>query len=87
MTAHAPSTTTSVAAQRLGQDAGFSDVFELLAQGGFQAAEGTFLNPVGQSTFQPATVMMAGPFVEMRVPQFPEIAHRQMRDSGDLRGN
>src|SRR6218665_2515900 len=76
-----------VASQRLGQDAGFADLFELLAQRGFQTAEGALLNLVGQSALQPAAMVVAGPFIEMRIPQCPEIAHREMGDSGDLCGD
>jgi len=32
-------------------------------------------------------MVVAGPFIEMLVPQCPEIAHRQMGDSGDLGGD
>ena len=63
----------AVAAQLLGQDAGFADFLELLAQRWSQSTEGTFLNPVGQSALQPAAMMVAGPLVEMLVPQFPEM--------------
>ena len=68
--------TIGIALQILRQHASLADAFQFAPYRNLEATVSTFLEFVGQSTFQPSAVMMVRPLVKMLVPQRPEAVHR-----------
>ena len=57
-----------VALHGAGELAGFADAFEFAFGCGLKAAEGEFLNPVGESALKPAAMMVRRALLEVLVP-------------------